>query len=139
MNVPENVHLLTEAVPRAGPKEMFDRFPAIWPSLEDPPLAPPSEERGIITQEGDVGIRLQGPCLVPALKKSSTAFICSAIASPKLSPNVSSLHKMKRTSCFARLRGAESRPPQRPQPQAALRLPGVRESSPLEDPPLTPP
>ena len=23
---------------RAGPKDMFDRFPAIWPSLEDPPL-----------------------------------------------------------------------------------------------------
>ncbi len=43
----------------------------------DPPQAPPSEGRGIITQEESAGIRrmypttcirLQGPCLVPALK-----------------------------------------------------------------------
>ena len=44
---------------------------------------PPSEGRGIITQEESAGIRrmypttcirLQGPCLVPALKQSSTAY-----------------------------------------------------------------
>ena len=38
---------------------------------------------------------------------------------------------LMRTACFARLRGAESRMPQRPHPRAALRLPGVRERPPL--------
>ena len=61
----------------------------MWPSAKrpkDPPLTPPSEGRGINSFEGGTCvrcrdtkacIRLQGPCLVPALKQCSIAVLSS--------------------------------------------------------------